>query len=199
MSKRTILFIVAGLMVGAGLAYLALPYILPHRFTGTVIQSPEEAPGFTLASSQGGQVSLSDLRGKLVMIYFGYTFCPDVCPNTLGQVKQALKLMGGKAKNVQVVMISVDPLRDTPEVLARYLKNFDPTWVGLSGSEDEISQIAALYGVFYQKHEGTAQTGYLVDHTATVMVIDQTGHLKLIFPYGTTGKDMAADLMYLLR
>lgn len=199
MSKTKIILIAVGFLVGAGLAYLALPYVLPHQFHGTLIQSPEPAFDFNLASSQGGKVRLSDLRGKLVLLYFGYTFCPDVCPNTLAQVKLAQKTLGRKAQDTQVVMISVDPLRDTPEVLARYLRNFDPTWVGASGSEQEIAQAAALYGVFFEKHAGTPQTGYLVDHTATLMVIDQDGRLKLVFPYGTTGPDMAADLKTLLR
>ncbi len=199
MSKTRIALILIGLLVGAGLAWLALPYIRPHRFTGTVIQSPQTAPDFSLQSSRGGTVSLADMRGKLVLVYFGYTFCPDVCPNTLGQVKVAMRELGRKAQQVEVLMISVDPLRDTPEVLGRYMKNFDPGWIGASGSEDEIAAIAALYGVFYEKHPGSPQTGYLVDHTATLMVIDQEGRLKLIFPYGATGQDMAADLAYLLR
>ncbi len=199
MLKTKIILIVAGLLAGAAAAYLVMPYILPYQFHGTLIQSPDPAYDFTLASSQGGTVRLSDLRGKLVLLYFGYTFCPDVCPNTLAQVKQAQKALGRKAQDTQVVMVSVDPLRDTPEVLARYLRNFDPTWIGASGSEQEIAQAAALYGVFFEKHPGTPQTGYLVDHTATLMVIDRDGRLKLVFPYGTPGPDMAADLKVLLR
>ncbi|MFM8322810.1 MAG: SCO family protein [Chloroflexota bacterium] len=199
MSKFKVLMIAAGLLAGAGLAWLALPYILPHQFHGTVVQSPDTAPDFSLASSQGGEFRLADQRGKLVMLYFGYTFCPDVCPNTLGQVKQAQKALGRRGSDVQVVMISVDPQRDTPEVLARYLKNFDPSWIGASGSEEQVAQAAALYGIYYEKHPGSPQTGYLVDHTATVMVIDADGHLKLVFPFGTTGEDMADDLAYLMR
>ncbi len=199
MSKTKLFLIIAGIILGAGLAWLAVPYVLPHQFHGTVMQAPDLAPDFVLDSSRGGSLRLSELRGKLVVLYFGYTFCPDVCPNSLAQVKVAQKQLGRKGQDVQVVMISVDPLRDTPDVLARYLRNFDPNWIGASGSEQQIAEVAALYGVYYEKHPGTPETGYLVDHTATVMVVDREGYLKLVFPYGTSGVDMAGDLAVFLR
>ena len=96
-------------------------------------------------------------------------------------------------------MISVDPARDTPEILAEYVSHFHPGFIGVTGTPEEIAQVAASYGIFYEAHEGTAATGYLVDHTATVLVIDQEGHLKLVFPFGTTAEDIAKDLAYLLQ
>ena len=96
-------------------------------------------------------------------------------------------------------MVSVDPERDTPEMLAEYVTHFHPSFIGVTGTPDEIAEVATLYGIFYEAHEGTAATGYLVDHTATVMVIDQDGHLKLVFPFGEPAENIAEDLAYLLR
>jgi protein SCO1/2 len=150
-------------------------------------------------SSNGQRVSLDDFRGKLVVLYFGYTFCPDVCPATLVEIAGAMDILGEDAKDIQTIMISVDPERDTPEQLAEYVAHFDPNFLGVTGTEEEVAEIATLYGIFYEKHEGTVASGYLIDHTATTMVIDQDGYLKLLLPFGTTAQDMADDLAYLLK
>lgn len=172
----------------------------PPEMHGTLFQPPFEAADFTLESSSGAPLSLSDLRGKFVALYFGYTYCPDVCPTTLNDLAVMLDTLGSrKAENVQVVMISVDPQRDTAEHLADYLQYFDPSFVGLTGTLDEIQSVASQYGVFFEAHPGTVESGYLVDHTAIVTVIDSEGKVRLIFPYGTAGADMAADLAYLMR
>ena len=144
-------------------------------------------------------MSLKDFKDQLVLLYFGYTFCPDVCPTTLSELRKTMDLMGKKSDDVQVIMISVDPERDTPEMLADYVAHFHPAFLGVTGTPEEIAETATLYGIFYEAHEGTEATGYLVDHTATVMVIDKDGHLKLIFPFGTPAKDIADDLLHLLK
>ncbi len=200
MLKKNRWIFIAGLI--AGLAVVALwgiPRLKPHSFYGTVMQSPDEAPDFTLQSSAGGTLSLEDFRGKVTLLYFGYTFCPDVCPATLAEVSKAMDILGDDAEKVQLIMISVDPRRDTPAALNEYVAHFHPSFIGATGSEEEIAKIATLYGVFYEKHEGTEATGYLVDHTATVMVIDQNGHLKLIFPFGAPADEIAKDLAYILK
>jgi protein SCO1/2 len=171
----------------------------PYEFHGTILQSNTEAADFTLMSSNGQRVSLDDFRGKLVVLYFGYTFCPDVCPATLVEIAGAMDILGEDAKDIQTIMISVDPERDTPEQLAEYVAHFDPNFLGVTGTEEEVAEIATLYGIFYEKHEGTVASGYLIDHTATTMVIDQDGYLKLLLPFGTTAQDMADDLAYLLK
>ncbi len=187
--------IAALLLVAAGIYFLR-----PHTFHGTVLQSPDEAYDFTLNVADGKTVRLSDFHGKLVLVYFGYTFCPDICPATLGAVTQALKSMGKKADEVQVIMISVDPERDTPEKLAQYVHHFNPTFIGGTSSPEEIAKIASLYGIFYEVSSKTTSKGdYLIDHTATLMVIDREGYLKLVFPFGVTGNDIADDLKYMLR
>jgi protein SCO1/2 len=178
----------------------AFYFLRPHTFHGTVFQSPEEANNFTLNVADGKTVNLSDYRGKIVLVYFGYTFCPDVCPATLGAVTQALKQLGAKADKVQLIMVSVDPGRDTPDKLAEYVTHFNPTFIGGTNTPEEIARIASLYGVFYEISGQTTSNGdYLIDHTATLMAIDRDGFLKIVFPFGVTSDELADDLKYMLR
>lgn len=186
-----ILAVILGLAAG-------IYFFRPHTFHGTVIQSPETSYDFTLTSAKG-DVSLSDFRGKLVLIYFGYTFCPDICPATLANVGQSLRELGAKADDVQLIMISLDPERDTPEKLAEYVTHFHPSFIGVTGTQDELAKIASLYGIFYEKTAGTDNTGYLLNHTATLLVIDREGYLKLVFPFGVTVPEIVDDLKYMLR
>ncbi len=200
MTKKNNWIFILGILIGLAIvAAVVLPRLRPHTFYGTVLQSPDAAPDFELQTATG-TVSLEDFRGKMVLLYFGYTFCPDVCPATLAEVSNALEILGKKkANDIQLIMITVDPWRDTPEMLRDYVTHFHPSFLAATGSEDEIAQVATMYGVFFEKHEGTEATGYLVDHTATVMVIDQEGHLKLIFPFGAPAEEIAEDLDYLLE
>jgi protein SCO1/2 len=185
------LAVILGLAVG-------VYFFRPHTFHGTVIQSPETSYDFTL-SGANGEVSLSDYRGKLVLVYFGYTFCPDICPATLANVGQALRSIGAKADDVQLIMVSLDPGRDTPEKLAAYVNHFYPSFIGITGTQEQVDTVASLYGIFYEKTEGSAATDYLIDHTATLLVIDREGYLKLVFPFGVTSEEIADDLKYMLR
>jgi protein SCO1/2 len=186
------------LVVLALFAWFVLPRLRPHQFNGTVIQSEMPATDFTL-SSANGLVSLSDYRGKLVLLYFGYTFCPDVCPTTLSDVNRALDQLGKKAEDVQLIMVSVDPARDDTAKLAEYVEFFNPTFVGVTGPDEEVRRVATLYNVWYEAHEEEGASGYLVDHTATLNVIDEQGHLKLLIGYGVGADAIAADLDYMLR
>lgn len=194
MKIKVVLSIIVTILVMIAGVY----FLRPHTFHGTVIQSPEPSYDFTLTSVDG-DVSLSDFRGKIVLIYFGYTFCPDICPGTLGNVAQALRNMGTKADDVQLIMVSLDPERDTPEKLAEYMDHFHPSFIGVTGSKEKLDEVAALYGIFYQKAEGSDATGYLIDHTATLMVLDREGYLKLVFPFGVTAEEIADDLKYMIR
>ncbi|MCB8923604.1 MAG: SCO family protein [Ardenticatenaceae bacterium] len=172
----------------------------PPEFHGMVIQAPQPANNFTLYGADDQPISLRDFRGKTVLLYFGYTFCPDVCPATMVELKQMMADLGNDAENVQVIMISVDPERDTPASLQDYVSHFHPSFIGLTGhNEDEVLAVTTPLGVFYEKHEGTAASGYLIDHTATVSVIDKEGYLRLVYPFGVTGSEMAADLRYIIR
>jgi protein SCO1/2 len=193
------LVIIAGSILAAFVVlFVGLRLLRPYVFSGTVIQSPEPSFSFTL-ESMSGPVSLSDFGGKVVVLYFGYTFCPDVCPATLTDLARAMKLLGKKADDVQVIMVSVDPERDTADKLEEYVHAFDPDFIGLTGTPEQIAEVAARYGVYYAKHEGSDASGYLIDHTATVMVINEEGRLKLLESFGTTPEEMAADLAHLIN
>jgi len=202
---KLVVLIAMGLTLGLLLGWLTFLLINSDLlagspdFHGVVLPEPDKAPGFTLTAHTGEEVSLSSFEGQLVLLYFGYTYCPDACPATLAQLSRALKLLDQEQREqVQVLMVSVDPARDTSEVMADYMAHFDPTFLGLSGSESEIAAAAHDYGIFVQKQEGTAESGYLVDHTASVAVVDQDGYLPLVFKFNTPTEDIAADLESLL-
>lgn len=170
-----------------------------YTYHGTVIQSPDPVADFTLRGPGEQEVSLSDFRGKAVLLYFGYTFCPDVCPATMAELAKANQLLGRDAGKLQVIMVTVDPARDTAELLQDYVTHFDSSFIGLTGSDEEIAAVATPFGIYYEKHEGSEASGYLVDHTASVVVIDQDGHLRLIYPFGTTGEDIGEDVSHLVK
>jgi protein SCO1/2 len=193
-----ILFILLAALLLAGLVWL-LPALLPHQFGGTVIDAPQPAYDFSLPSTQGRPLALSELRGKVVLLFFGYTTCPDVCPATLANLNLALQSLGESANRVQVVMVTVDPERDTPERLQAYLDHFDPQhMLGLSGDLATTSQIAGKYGIYFQKRL-TDSGGYLVDHTAYVQLIDAAGLRREVFSFGTPPAAIAADVGYWIK
>lgn len=201
MSTRTRLGIgvgVAAVAVVAAVWFLVLPRLQPHVFYGQVIQSGSPAPSVELVGPGGAPVALTDFEDQVVVMYFGYTFCPDVCPITLAKLDRARTMLGEDAEHVQVVMITVDPERDTVEKLEKYTANFDPSFIGLTGDIEDIDRIATTYGVYYAAAETDSAAGYLVDHTSTVLVVDRSGELKLIIPFDATDEQVAADLAYLL-
>jgi len=196
--KRSVLGFGTLLMLSL-IVWQGLLYGRSHVWHGFAMQPPKPAADFTLTAHTGKRVSLHDFRGKLVLLYFGYTFCPGICPTTLANVAQVLHQFGTKAKQVQLLMISLDPERDTPEKLAAYVPYFHPSFIGLTGSVEEIAAIAPLFGIYYEKQASTDASSYWVDHSATLMVIDQHGIMQLLIPFGTAVQDMATDLAFLLR
>ncbi len=188
-----------GLVAVVAVGWVVGAALRPYVFHGAVLQSPSPAMNFTLTGHNGQPVSLSDFKGQVVLLYFGYTTCPDVCPTTLAELHKARNLLGSRAKDVQVMMITVDPERDTVAVLAEYMPHFDATFIGLTGTSDQIAQIATNYGVAYERKDGDSTLGYLVNHTATVAAIDRQGHVRVIFPFNTPAADIAADVEYLLN
>lgn len=199
MSRRyllPLLVLAAGLLLAA---VLILPQLRPVRFTGAYLEPPKQIDDFTLTDQTGREVRLSDYRGRLVALYFGYTFCPDVCPTTMAAVAHAMRLLGSRSNEVQVAMITVDPERDTPAQLGTYLAHFDPRFIGLTGTLEQIKAAAAPFGVYFNRHAGTAASGYLVDHTASLFIVDREGRLRLILPYGAAPEEIASDLANLLR
>jgi protein SCO1/2 len=168
-------------------------------FHGDALDASKPPVDFTLTSAGGKQVSLRDFRGKAVYLYFGYRLCPDVCPMTLTQLKNMMAVIGPRADQVQVVMVSVDPERDTPDLIDEFVKRFDKRFVGVSGTPDQVASVAKEFGIFYQKQAGSTNTGYLVSHTASVLAVDPNGHLRVLYHPETEGVTMAADIDLLLR
>lgn len=165
---------------------------------GTVYDPPLQVSNFMLTSDSGQPLSLSDLRGKAVVLFFGYTHCTDVCPTTMADFKRVKAALGGDAARVAFVFISVDGARDTPDVLAAYVHAFDPQFIGLTGDEATVSAVAKDYGVFFQR-EDTDSPDYEVEHTSTTFVVDPAGRLRLVFPYQTDPAIMAQRIQALLR
>jgi len=166
--------------------------------SGTLLEPPMPAQDFEMRSGER-TVRLSDFRGKLVVLNFGYASCPDVCPTTLYRLAEAMDRIGDRADEAQVVMASVDPERDTPERVRQYAASFDDSFVGVSGTAEETADAAAAFGIYYEKAEGESGSGYLVDHSSQVIVLDRQGRPWLIWPYETTPEAMAADLRELIR
>jgi len=163
---------------------------------GYFLADPLPAPHFNLVAHTGVRVSRDMLAAELVLVFFGYTSCPDVCPLTLTHLTQALQDLGPEAQRVQVVLITVDPDRDTPERLEQYLGAFHPSFLGLTGTEIEIRAVADSFGAFFAKSGGGAD--YTVDHTARTFVLDSTGHIPLTFPVTATAGEVHRDLSFLL-
>jgi protein SCO1/2 len=189
---------ILGLVIGLAAVISLGLYLRPHQFGGTILQSPSPAYNFTLTGPQDKSVSLADYRGKVVLLFFGYTSCPDVCPTTLQKLRDSIKSLGDQAGKVQVIMVSVDPEKDTSKRINGYLSMFDTRFIGLTGGLETITTAASQYGVFFQKRPYNEKGGYLVDHTATVLLIDPSGFLRVIYPYNATANAIADDIIYIL-
>lgn len=197
--RRDVLFVTAGVVLGLGLV-AALFFMRPYQMRGSVIQQPVAAPDFALVNAQGEAFRLSEQRGKVVMLFFGYTYCPDVCPTTLSDLKQVRKRLGKNADGVQVVFVTVDPERDTPEKVGGYAAGFDPSFVGLSGSEADLEPVWKAYGVYHKANKKSPEdTNYTVDHSAQLYVIDKAGNLSVTYAFGTPVDDLLQDTKYLLK
>ena len=160
----------------------------PDGLPGDAIIPPLALQPFTLPASTGETVSLNDLTatGRWTMLFFGYTHCPDFCPTTLAEFTQVKRLLGGGADQTQFVFVSVDGERDTPNVLATYLANFDPAFLGLQGDDATLAEIGPDFGLVYQRQTDTGSAAsYLVDHTTRSYLIDPQGRLRRSFSYST--------------
>lgn len=172
----------------------------PQQFSGFVLEAPAPIGDFTLTDHNGKRVSLSDFRGQVVLIYFGYAACPDVCPMTMLELKKArASLKENQQEDVQVLMVTVDPERDSPDLLKSYLGHFDPTFLGLTGTQEEIASAAAPFGIFYERRDVEGASGYFMDHTASVILVDKKGQLRLVWPFGMRSDEIASDLTYFVR
>jgi protein SCO1/2 len=158
---------------------------------------PRTAPDFTLDGSHGKALELSEFRGKVVVLGFGFTSCPDVCPTTLAVLAQARKRLGALAEDVQVIYITVDPERDNPEQMRRYLATFDSTFLGGTASAERLAAVRKEYGIAAEKK--VYGNSYSVAHSSYTYFIDREGRLRALMPYGRTPDDYAHDVRILLK
>lgn len=200
MKNQTILVGVAAFAMVALAILLTVLFSKPANFRGTMYGEPfPPAPEITLTHADGAPFTLEDTRGKITLVFFGYTFCPDICPTTLAELKLAFdRLTPAEAAQVQVVFISVDPERDTTDGVQAYVERFNPTFIGLSGTLDELQPVWSGYGVFREVVEGTSATNYIINHTARVTLIDQDGNLRLTYGFQTPPEDISHDIKILL-
>lgn len=154
---------------------------------------------FRLSDHNGNARQLSDFRGKAVVLFFGFTHCPDVCPTTLAELAVARRNLGPDGERVQVLLVTVDPQRDTPQLLSRYVTAFDPSFLGLTGSPQQIAEVAKEFKVIYQKVEGRLPADYSMDHSAGSYIFDPQGRLRLYVSYGQGAEVFAHDLRRLLE
>lgn len=169
------------------------------RFNNVDITGANYARDFRLTDFDGRQRSLADFRGKVVVMFFGYTQCPDVCPTTMTDMAEVRRRLGPDGDKVQVIFVTLDPDRDTPEVLKQYVPAFDPTFIALRGTRDETAAVAKDFKVFYQKVPGKTETSYTLDHTAGSYVFDREGRVRLFLRHAGGVDAIVADLQKLLR
>jgi len=168
-------------------------------FNGVDITGADYGRELALPDAEGRPRTLADFRSKVSVVFFGYTQCPDVCPTTMAELAQIKRAMGADGDRVQGVFVTIDPERDTPDVLKAYAANFDPTFVALRGTPEQTAAAAREFKVFFAKVPGKTPASYTMDHTAGSYVIDTQGRLRLFERYGTPADALAADLKQLLK
>ncbi len=168
------------------------------QFSAVDLTGADYAKDFQLPDTEGKVRSLKDFRGKAVVVFFGFTQCPDVCPTTLAEIAQAKQLLGPDGAKVQGIFVTVDPERDTPEVLKAYMANFGPDFIALRGSPEQLAAVAKDFKVYYKKVEGKTPGSYTMDHSAASFVYDPEGRLRLYSRYGSGPQALANDIKQLL-
>jgi protein SCO1/2 len=164
-----------------------------------VFDPPRMAPDFTVRGSNGKELKLSQFRGKLVLLEFGYTSCVDVCPVSLAMLAQARKQLGPQADQLQVIYVTVDPERDTEERMRNYLKAFDPTFIGATGTPQQMARVRHEYGITATKKPIEGSKDYIVGHSSYLYFVDRKGSLRALLPFGRTADDVVHDAKLLLK
>jgi protein SCO1/2 len=198
MQRRQVLRHSLAALVAPGALALAACSESKPQFASVDLTGADYAKDFNLPDTSGKMRSLKDFQGKLVVLFFGYTQCPDVCPTTMTELAQAKKALGADGDKVQGIFVTVDPERDTPEVLKNYMANFDPTFIGLRGTPEQVAATAKDFKVYYKKVDGKTANTYTMDHSAASYVYDTHGRLRLYTRYGSGPQVLASDLKLLL-
>lgn len=182
-------------VVAIGGAFI-LNFTRPARDLPTVSSTISIGGPFTLVDHDGTTVTDADYRGRYALIFFGYTYCPDVCPTAMQTISDTMDLLESDADQVQPLFVSVDPERDTPEVLKSFVSNFHPQMIGLTGNPEQVAAVAKAYKVYFQKveEEGVDEDEYLVNHSSIIYLMGPKGEFAAHFTHGTTSDDMAAEI-----
>lgn len=170
----------------------------PAKFNATDLSGLDWGKDFALTDHNGTPRRLADFKGRVAVMFFGYTQCPDVCPTTMGSMRELMARLGPEAERVQVLFVSLDPERDTPQLLAQYVPAFHPSFLGLYGDAAATAATAREFKIFYRKQPGNSPSTYTVDHTAGSYLFDPRGRLRLYVRHGETPERMAQDIKRLL-
>jgi protein SCO1/2 len=170
----------------------------PQKLYGTDITGADFAQKLQLTDHNGKPRTLADFKGKVVALFFGYTHCPDVCPTTMADLAAAMRLLGDRASEVQVLFVTLDPARDTQEILSQFVPSFNPTFLGLYGTEQETAETAKNFKIFYEKQVDSGKSGYTIDHSAGVYAFDKKGKIRIYLKFGQKPEQIASDLGQLL-
>ncbi|MDP3701999.1 MAG: SCO family protein [Hylemonella sp.] len=201
MNKRNALHsLSAGVLVAAALLLSGCSDSGKPGFSAIDLTGADYARDFALTDHDGRARTLKDFQGKIVVMFFGYTQCPDVCPTSLTELAAVKKLLGADGDKLQGLFVTVDPARDTPEIMKSYMSNFDPTFLALyAAGPDQLAALAKDYKVYYKKVEGKTPTSYTMDHSAGMYVYDANGKLRLYSRYGSGAGALAADIKLLMQ
>ncbi len=200
MLKRNALKTIAtcAILAGAGVFLTACSKGKPE-FRGVDISEVEYARDIPLPDHNGQQRSLKDFRGKVVVVFFGYTQCPDVCPTTMQEMAEVKKMLGPDGDRLQSIFVTVDPERDTPDMLKAYMGNFDPSFLALRGTPEQTAAVAKDFKIYFKKVDGKSPTSYTMDHSAGSYIYDTQGRLRVYYRYGSGAEALAADVRTLLK
>jgi protein SCO1 len=201
MDRKTLLVGLGSFLLLLVVGVAVFIFAPPASFRGTTFVEPYPvASEIDLARSDGSRFRLSELRGDVILLFFGYTSCPDVCPTTMAELRLAFsELKEQDVKRVKVVFVTVDPDRDTPERMQEYVNQFNPAFIGLSGTKTDLEKIWAEYGVYRELANEQSAAGYIVNHTARINLIDQQGNLRVSFSFDTPVEDIVHDLKLVLK
>jgi protein SCO1/2 len=185
----------------SALLFMAMTACTPDKpkFIAIDVTGADYAKGFSLTDHLGQHRSLSDFKGKVVVLFFGYTQCPDVCPTSMAELAEVKRLLGAEGDKLQGAFITVDPARDTAEMLKAYMGHFDPTFLAFIPTPAELAIVAKDYKVYYKRSEGKTPTSYTMDHSAGSYIYDTQGNLRLYSRYGSGAPALVQDIQALLK
>lgn len=199
MNKRRALTLMVGAAAALGLLGLSGCTEAPATFNAVDMTGADYAKNFSLADADGNVRKLEDFKGKVVVLFFGYAQCPDVCPTTMTEMAQVKQLLGKDGDKLQVLFVTVDPARDTPTVMKAYMAAFDPGFIALIPTPDQLVAMSKDFKAYFKKVDGSTPTSYSMDHSAAQYIYDPQGRLRLYARYGSGVAPMVADIQALLK